>query len=73
MAIGLLFFPAIGLSEYRIGEFEKISENRISDLGLNLSDIGLRKKYRLPTSDVYAKLHLFRLSPHVNYLFIDSW
>ncbi len=40
MAIGLLFFAAIGLLEYRIldGKFKKLSDYRITDLGLNLSD-----------------------------------
>jgi len=41
MDIGLLFFPAIGLSEYRISDWrilETIADFRISDRGLNLSD-----------------------------------
>jgi hypothetical protein len=40
--------------EYRIVEFKKLTDYRISDQGLNLSDylsnMGLRKNYRLPTS-----------------------
>jgi hypothetical protein len=40
MAIGLLFFSAIGLLdiEYRIGDFKKLPDYRISDQGLNLSN-----------------------------------
>jgi hypothetical protein len=58
MAIGLLFFSAIGLSEYRISDWQFQETIGLSDIGsrpqsIGLSDIGLRKNHRLPTSDNY--------------------
>ncbi len=47
MAIGLFFFLLSNYwnIQYRIGEFKKLSEYQISDLGLNLSD------YRISDSE----------------------
>ncbi len=36
--VSACFFSAIGLSEYRIGEFKKLFDYQISDLGLKLYD-----------------------------------
>jgi hypothetical protein len=50
-AIGLSFFLLSNFRdiEYRIGEFKKLSDYRILDQGLNLSDYQI-SDYRLPTS-----------------------
>jgi hypothetical protein len=53
MDIGLLFFSAIGLSEYRLSDWRILETIGLSDIGsrpqsIELSDIGLTK--RLPTS-----------------------
>jgi hypothetical protein len=47
---GLSIFSNCRNIEYWTGEFEKLSDYRISDQGQNLSDIELTKNYRLPTS-----------------------
>jgi hypothetical protein len=51
MAIGLLFFSAIELSEYRISYWRIQETIGLSDIGsrpqsIGISDIGLRKNYR---------------------------
>jgi hypothetical protein len=56
MDIGLLFFSAIGLSEYRISDWRILETIGLSDIGsrpqsIGLSNIGFKKTYRLPTSD----------------------
>jgi hypothetical protein len=56
MAIGLKFFSAIKLMEYQISYWRIQKTLGLSDIGtrpqcIRLSDIGLRKNYRLPTSD----------------------
>jgi hypothetical protein len=59
MAIELYFFSAIELSEYRISYWRIQETIRLSDIGsrpqsIELSDIGLRKNYRFPTSGIMA-------------------
>jgi hypothetical protein len=56
MAIGLLFFATIGLSEYRISDWWIQETIGLSDIesrpqSIGLSDIGLRKNQQLPTSE----------------------
>jgi hypothetical protein len=50
MAVRLYFFHAIELSEYRIGEFKKLSDYWISEQGLNLSANGYRTQKRVEQS-----------------------
>jgi hypothetical protein len=47
----LLFFSAIGLSENRMSDWKILETIRLSDQGIDLSDIGLTKKYLLPSSE----------------------
>ncbi len=64
MAIGLLFFAAIGLSEYRILDWRIQETIVLSYIGsrpqsIGLSDIGLRINHWLPTSDYYCLSKLY--------------
>jgi hypothetical protein len=57
MAIVMQFFSATELSEYRISYWRIQETIGLPDIGsrpqsIGLSDIGLRKNYRLPTSDI---------------------
>jgi hypothetical protein len=50
MAIGLLFFSAICLSEYQISDWRIQETIGSRPQSIGLSDIRLRKNYQLPTS-----------------------
>ncbi len=59
MAIGLLFFQLSDYwnIEYRIGDFKKLSDYRVSDQGLNLSD------YRISDSDPPLRIRNLTCAP----------
>ncbi len=64
MAIGLLFFSAIKLSEHRMSYWPIQETIRLSDIGSSpqskgQSDIGLRKNFGLPTSASAIKLNKY--------------
>ncbi len=63
MAIKLLFLFCYKNIEYRIGEFKKLSDNRISDLGLNLPDYQiLDSEKTIGCSPLVCTLVLFSLA-----------
>ncbi len=64
MAIGLLFFAAVGLSECWISDWRIQETIRLSDIGfrpqsIGLTDIRLRENHRLPTSAKYMRTMRF--------------
>ncbi len=56
-AIGLPFFllPDYRNIDYQTGEFAKLQDYWISNQGLNLSDIGFTRNYRLPSSVYFSE------------------